>query len=154
MGENPSTRFTTHRMLLKKGITIRSMGDRWTAPVSWSAPAVPPCSTTLLNVPLERATMRMLSEKKAATGKDMKLAAASPSAAKRAIQHRMMPRPRAKFRPKLPSRYNTSRPSSRGKSRVVLSRFVKRIMSRPSSSKRFGGTSNSEKLSAATFMGL
>ena len=47
--------------------------------------------------PLESATASSPSEKKAATGNDRKLAEARPTVASRAIQQKIMPRPRAKL---------------------------------------------------------
>ena len=42
-------------------------------------------------------TRETASEQNAATGNERKLAAASPSAASKALQQKMMPRPRAKY---------------------------------------------------------
>ena len=63
-----------------------------------------PSDTAFAIVPLENASVSTPREKNAATGKERKLAAASPSAASSAIQQKMMPSPRAKFSPKPPSR--------------------------------------------------
>src|SRR5215472_9556757 len=101
-----------------------------------------PSETALAIVPLDRTTVRRPSEKKAATGKERKLADASPKAENNAIQQKTIPSPRMKLVPNPPSGYNTSMQSSKGKSKATLLGLIKLIVSTPFSSKRFGGTSN------------
>ena len=54
-----------------------------------------PSETALEIVPLDMTRVMTLKATKAATGKERKLAAANPSAASRAIQQKMIPKPRA-----------------------------------------------------------
>ena len=113
IGENSFARLITWSAAWKTGTTTVSTGE-CVAPDSPLNPINVPSDTTLASVPLESAIVRRLREKNAATGKERKLAEASPSAANNAIQQKMIPRPRTKFTPNPLSRYSTSMPSCSG----------------------------------------
>src|SRR5262245_39736235 len=100
---------------------------------------IEPSSTAFESVPVENTIASTASDANAATGKDKKLAAASPRAASSAIQQKIIPSPRAKFGPKPPWRYSTSIPSSMGNSNDVLLAFQNVIVSTPFASNLFAG---------------
>ena len=86
------------------GTEAASGAELPTTPVSSSWPITVPCSTTFASVPVESVIAKAASDANAATGNDKKLAAARPKVASSAIQQKMIPSPRAKFRPNPPSR--------------------------------------------------
>ena len=101
IGEKSLARLMTVKNALNSGISTMSADECPMMPVS-------PLPPTTVPPPPPRPACRWKAppahprEKNAATGKDRKLAAARPSAASSAIQQKMMPSPRAKFRAKPP----------------------------------------------------
>src|ERR1017187_6271432 len=106
-GEKTFTRLMTVKKALNSGINTMSAAECPIAPVSPLPPTTVPASTASASVPLESTITTTAREKNAATGNVRKLAAINPNAANSAIQQKMIPRPRAKFRVKLPLGYST-----------------------------------------------